>query len=269
MPTSDRYAQIDVALIDPPKRFKRDALDPEKLAELADSMAAEGLHQAIGVIGPDEHGRYECDWGWRRVNAARLLQWPAIEARVFPLGTDPALARASENLQREQLTPVEEARMIQDMLDHGHNVPAVARLFRRTRAWVDARLALLGYPDDVRQAVHDRRLPLAVAEQLAGIDHDGYRAELLGEAERTGATAATAACWATHYQADRERIVGNLLTVQEIAAAREAFVVYHRCEACGDERPYTETRSFRFCARCTGELLDGLHGRPSSPAPSA
>jgi ParB family chromosome partitioning protein len=256
--TTTTYATIAVALIDEPEKPLRDAIDPATLAELADSMAAEGLHQPIGLRGPDPGGRYHVVWGHRRLLAARLLQWRDIPARIFPVDYDPLLAAVSENLQRADLTPVEEARAVQAMLERGHSQASVARLFRRSPGWVNTRLALLDLPSELQAAVHQATLSISVALALAEIDHEDYRRELAAEAHRTGANAATAAVWVAHYKSDRARLLQNRATVQDILEARSKFRVYVPCDACGVDTDYPETRGFRFCGECARGLQRAL-----------
>lgn len=245
---------IPTALIDAPAHALREHIDPEGVAELADSMAAEGLHQPIGVRQTPATGRYEIIWGHRRLLAARLLQWEHIEARVFASTFDPLLAAVSENLQRADLTPVEEANAVQQMLARGHSQASVARMFRRSLGWVHTRLALLQLPSDLQAAVHDGRLAIAIAQALGEIDHEGYRQELIAEAVRTGANGATAGLWVAHYKLDGARLLQNRARVDEVLAAKASFKVYYPCDACGVETPYEGTRALRFCATCAKDF---------------
>jgi ParB/RepB/Spo0J family partition protein len=239
-------------------------MDPATLSNLADDMAANGLLQRIGLIGPSPDGRYEIGWGDRRCAAAKLLRWPAIAAKVYPHGTSPLDVRAAENLQREQLTPIEEALMVKELLDDGAPVPEVMRRFRRSDSWVRERLALLALPDDLRGAIHHGELAVNVAVALAEIDHEEYRRSLVDEAERTGASRRVIDVWVAHYKSDRDRIVQNHLTVAAIVQARAAYVIYYPCDACGVEVEYTTTRAWRLCPRCHGELAAAVHDGGSS-----
>jgi len=260
------YAAVAVALIDEPARPTRDSIDPERLGALADSIAAEGLHQPIGLRGPGPGGRYEVVWGHRRLLAVRLLRWPDIQARVHPWDYDPILARASENFNRENLNPVEEARIVQGYVEQGQPISAIARLLRHSAGWVESRRRLLAAPLDVREAIAAGRIGLGVAELLGEVDHDEYRASLISEAERSGASTATVGVWLAHYHADRERIVVNHLTALEIGQAREAYVIYYACEACRATVDYRETAAMRFCLSCRDELLAGLAGAAAQPS---
>jgi hypothetical protein len=158
------------------------------------------------------------------------------------------------------------------MLGRGHPIAAVARLCRRSEAWVRERLALLDLPADVQEAVQRRELPLSVAVQLARVDHDDYRRELIREAIQTGASARTAAVWVAHYEADRDRILTNRMTVHEIVEARAAYRIYYPCDACGRETPYEDTRAWRLCWDCHAALQQALaaemgHGEAPNGGP--
>lgn len=251
---SDEYQRVPLALIREPGHCLRASIEPGSLGELADSMAAEGLHQPIGVRGPAADGMYEIVWGHRRLLAARLLVWPAIAARVFEPTYDPLLAAVSENLQRTDLTPIDEARAIQRFVDRGQPIVAIARLFRRSPEWIGGRLDLLNLPEDLQRAVESRALPLSVVGALAAIDHEPYRQDLIAEAIRTGASGPTAEVWRAHYLADRDRIVSNQLAVQEIAARRDAWKILVPCDLCEREVEYQDTQSVRVCTPCAREL---------------
>jgi ParB family chromosome partitioning protein len=254
MSANDEYQRVEVALIRGPAHQLRETIDPGPLGELADSMAAEGLHQPLGVRGPDATGGYEVVWGHRRLLAARLLRWDGISARVFPCDYDPLLAAISENLQRADLTPLDEARAVARFVERGQPLVAIARLFRRSEAWIAGRLALLELPEDLQAALSARAVSIAVASALAAIDHAPYRVELLAEAIRTGANASTVDVWRAHYASDRARIISNQLAVAEIAARRDAWRIIVKCDLCDRDSEYQDTQSLRVCTGCGQEL---------------
>jgi len=249
---------IPLGQIAPPSTPSRRGIDPDSLGGLADSMAAEGLHQPIGLRDLGAGAGYELIWGHRRFLAAHLLGWAVIEAKLFPIDYDPDLARVSENLNREELTPIEEAHEVQRFVAKGQSHAAIARLFRVSPSWVAARVHLLTLPLDVQDAIHAGTITLGVGAALGQVDHDGYRRELLDEAARTGATARVAEVWTAHYQADKARIVSNHLTVGEIIEARQNYVIKWACESCHAEVPYPETRAWRFCASCSATIADAV-----------
>ncbi len=250
---------LSLAEIREPESQHRERIDPERLGALADSMGAEGQHQPIGVRAPGEDGLYEIIFGHRRFLAARSLRWPTIEAKVYPRDVNVLLVRASENLQREQLNPVEEAHVVRLYLESGHSRAETARLCRRSTTWVDQRVALLALPADLVDAIREHGLSLAVAHQLADVDHEPYRRQLTYEAVTHGATAASAAVWRQHYLADRDRIVSNTIRIEQIIADREKFRLMYPCDWCDEPTPYEGTRTLRLCVSCNDQLTEAKH----------
>lgn len=256
-----RSATLDLAHIRPPQVAARLSIDGEQLGQLADDIAANGLLQPIGVAGPDDGGEYEIGFGHRRYLAHKLLNRSTIDARVWPAGTPLEDIRSSENYQRAQLSPIEEALDVARRLARGEPRSGIARVLRRSLAWVNGRAALLDLPDELQQLVHEGALSIGVAVELAAIDHEPYRRQLALEAQEHGASVTTARVWRAHYDRDKARIIGNALTVEEVRAARQEFVPYFRCPSCDREVPYTETSAFRFCAPCGAEIDAAITGR--------
>lgn len=266
---------IPLELIDPPLTPSRSAMDPERVGALADDIAANGLLQQLGLTGPGDDGRYRVAYGHRRWMALHLLKWSEVPAKVWPAGTDPDELRVSENNIREQLSPLEEAAEVKRFLDKGIPHSGIARMFRRSAAWVAERLELLELPADLRAAIEEKHVSLAVARILGDVDHADYRGSLIAEAHRTGATAATANVWRAHYLADKERIVENHMMVDQIVEARGAWKIVVPCELCNEDKEYTATRSLRVCHTCL-EALEQLIadaakgygiGSPTVPSP--
>jgi ParB/RepB/Spo0J family partition protein len=258
-------------LIDEPAAPLRETIDPAALGELTDSLATDGLLQPIGLRGPGSDGRYEIVWGHRRYLAARSLGWTTIAARICAPDTSPILARMTENFQRTNLNPREEALAIEALRKDRRPIVEIARLVRRSVSWVEARLELLQWPDDLQAAVAAGTLPLRSAALLAEIDHDEYRKDLVDEAQRTGATAATIGVWIAHYHQDRQRILSNRESVREILERRETFKVMFRCECCEEEYDTQQSVLLRICTDCHRTLEDekqDTRRARNGPAPS-
>lgn len=253
-------ARIDLALVDEPAGALRDSIDPEALGTLVDDIAVNGLLQPCGVRGPSPTGRFMIVWGHRRFLALRALKHVSADFKLFPWSYDPIDAMASENLQRADLNPVEEARLVKRLHESGRSLAQIARTLRRGGQWVRDRLDLLTYPDDVQRAVLDKTLGLGAAAELSQVDHDTYRGELIREAARTGANQVTVGLWVAHYRADRERIVRNDATVEEIVARRETWVIYAPCGSCKHEVDMRTTRTYRFCATCADAVDAAIRG---------
>lgn len=260
------FAQIPYELVDPPEDAHRQSIDAERVGALADDIAANGLLQPPGIRGPSPEGRYRVVWGHRRYLAVGLLRWPALPCKVMPWDYDPLDARTAENFLQERLTPVEEAEIVKRYVERGMPLAAIARATRHSPAWVGARVRLLEWPEDVRQGVQEGNLTLGVAELLAQIDHADYRASLIDEAARVGASVATVGVWLAHYGAERSRIVANHETIAEIASRREQWKIVTPCDYCGVDEAYELTRSFRLCGGCTTELEGAIRLARAAPA---
>lgn len=247
-------AEVAVDQIDEPTAALREAIDPEALGALIDDMAGNGLLQPVGLRGPSTARRYEIVWGHRRLLAARALGWVTIPARICDWTHAPTLARLAENFHRTDLNPREEANAVAALRAEGRAFVEIARLLRRSVAWVETRIELLKWPDDLQDEVARGTLTLRAAALLAEIDHAEYRKDLIDETHRTGASAATISVWLAHYQADRARIITNRETVKEILERRETFRVMFKCECCEEEEDSQNSVLLRVCTRCARTL---------------
>jgi len=247
---------IALDLIDPPLTELRLEYPPDELHTLAKSMASLGLLQPIGLRALPETGRYRRLWGGRRTAAARLLGWTAIPAKVVGPEVPELDAALLENLDRADLTPVEEALALRSAIAAGFPPHALAVRWHRSETWIDQRLDLLTYPDDVRDALHTRRVPLAVAAWLARIDNEPYRAYLLDCAISGGATAAVCRAWVADYEANRPRIIANQVTIDELKARPPSYVLLTECASCNVPVDLALTQTLRICPTCARALLD-------------
>lgn len=256
--------ELPVEWITEPERPHRLQIDAEELHRLADDIAANGLHQRPGVRETENKQRFALIYGHRRLLAFRVLGRPEIPVKVYPAGTDELQVRMAENELRADLNPIEQAHICREFIERGDPVTAIARYWRRSDGWVRGRLALLELPADVQEAMADGVLTPAVAHELARVDNDRYRVSLIAEAANHGCSERTAAAWAAHYLADRERIITNTMTIEQLAARRESFVVKAICEICQQEHDLTRTRALRCCLPCLEAVAAALRQPTSS-----
>ena len=144
---------------------------PETLQELADSIRAQGVVQPIVVRPIAEAGRYEIIAGERRWRAAQLAGLHEIPAVVRDVPDQAAMAMALiENIQREELNPMEEAGALQRLVDefeltHQQAADAVGR----SRAAVSNLLRLLSLHPEVRELVEHGELEMGHARALLAV----------------------------------------------------------------------------------------------------
>lgn len=168
----DALRTVDIDLLQPGKYQPRTDMRPETLNELADSIRAQGVVQPI-VIRPVDNGgdRYEIVAGERRWRAAQIAGLTEIPAVVRDIDDSAAIAMALiENIQREDLNPLEEAnalaRLIEEFeMTHQQAADAVGR----SRASVSNLLRLLELVDEVSGMVEQRILEMGHARALLGL----------------------------------------------------------------------------------------------------
>ena len=162
-------AMLSVAAIEPHPSQPRRHFDDAALDELAASIAARGVIQPI-IVRPLGEGRYQLVAGERRWRAAQRAQLHEIPALIRDLGEREVMALALiENLQRQDLNPVEEARAYHRLAeDEGLTQAEIARMVDKSRSHVANLQRLLALPENVLTMVEDGRLAMGHARALIG-----------------------------------------------------------------------------------------------------
>ncbi|MHA7820613.1 MAG: ParB/RepB/Spo0J family partition protein [Erythrobacter sp.] len=168
-----------VARIEPLPGNPRKHFDEAALDELAASIATRGVIQPI-IVRPKGGGRYQLVAGERRWRAAQKARLHEIPALVRELSDREVMALALiENLQREDLNPVEEARAYQRLSDdEGMTQAEIARMVEKSRSHVANLQRLLGLPGAVLDLVESGRLTMGHARALIGQDDAPELAQL-------------------------------------------------------------------------------------------
>jgi len=162
---------LPVASIDPLPGNPRKHFDETALDELAASIAKRGVIQPI-IVRPRGAGRYQLVAGERRWRAAQKARLHEIPALVRDLDESEVVALALiENLQREDLNPVEEARAYRRLSDNeGMTQADIAAMVEKSRSHVANTQRLLALPEDVLDLVERGKLSMGHARALIGQD---------------------------------------------------------------------------------------------------
>ena len=168
-PAADGLASIPVADIEPLPGQPRTHFDEDALESLASSIESRGVIQPI-IVSPLGGGRYRLVAGERRWRAAQKARLHEIPALVRELDQREVMALALiENLQREDLNPVEEARAYQKLADEdGMTQAEIAKLVDKSRSHVANFQRLLALPDTVLAFLADGSLSMGHARALVG-----------------------------------------------------------------------------------------------------
>ncbi|AKH43341.1 ParB family chromosome partitioning protein [Altererythrobacter atlanticus] len=162
-------ASLAVAAIEPHPEQPRRYFEPEALEELAASIASRGVIQPV-IVRPMKGGRYQLVAGERRWRAAQKAQLHEIPALIRDLEERDVMALALiENIQREDLNPIEEARAYQRLAESEDMTQAeIARLVEKSRSHVANLQRLLALPKTVLDHVESGRLDMGHARALIG-----------------------------------------------------------------------------------------------------
>ncbi len=176
-PTAVREIPIDRIVPNPNQ--PRMTFEEELLNELAASIKEHGVLQPILVRPAGE--RYEIIAGERRWRASKIANRDTVPAIVERFDDATALEIALiENLQREDLSPLDEAVIFKKMTDElGYSIRSLAEKLGKDKGYIENRLRLAGAPDDIRQMVAQRRDTLAAAYELMKLEDRRRRRGLI------------------------------------------------------------------------------------------
>lgn len=177
---------IDVDRIQPNRFQPRVDFNDETIRELRASIKQNGLIQPL-VVRRAQNG-FELVAGERRLRAIRNLGWEKVPAVIRDLSDEAMLVLALvENLQRENLNPVEEALAFQQLIDgFGLTQQAVAKRIGRNRSTIANTLRLLTLPVHVRNLLSAGKLTAGHARAVLAIDDEQGRMKLANEIVKLG-----------------------------------------------------------------------------------
>ena len=184
--THEGIKYIDINNIKPNANQPRKTFDEGKLEELADSIREHGLIQPL-VVRKSTNG-YEIVAGERRWRAARKIGIKKIPAIVRELSDEENMLLAIiENMQREDLDPIEEAEGISQMIEtYGLSEEQVSKSLGKSRPYITNQLRLLKLPEEIRKMVSDGRLSSGHVRALITIDDEEKQIKLAVQAVEQG-----------------------------------------------------------------------------------
>jgi len=176
---------IEVSHIDSNPEQPRLAFDEATLEELAASIREHGVLQPI-LVRPLDDGRYQLIAGERRWRASKIAGHVTIPALVEDIDDDTALEISIiENLQREDISPLDEAAMYDRMIrDHGYSIRKLADKLGKDKGYLENRLRLADAPPEVRELVSLRKDTLSHAYELMKVADPKKRRKLAEQVAR-------------------------------------------------------------------------------------
>ena len=184
MPTGT--TEIAISQLDPNPDQPRRSFDAQALEALAESIRQAGVLQPLLVV--ENGARYRIVAGERRYRAARIAGLQSVPCIVREMSEQERMEAALiENLQREDLNPIEEAAGIRALMEEcGYTQELAAKRVGRSRPAVANLLRLLQLPESIQQMVKDGELSAGHARVLAGIPDESRQLALAERAVRDG-----------------------------------------------------------------------------------
>lgn len=249
---------VSMNLIDRPKEGVRIEINPEKVSELAGSIKEQGLLQPILIRKAGS--RFEIVFGDRRFLAHQELGRKEIRATVTEMSDlECALARATENIARDDLTPVEEAAIYLDLKDNkGLTIEQIGKKMGKTAGTVIRRMQLLKMAPILQQALHAKKISISAAEELAVIKDIASLEYYLECAVEHGATKEVCRMWAKDWndtQRRKETAGGGGSLPQ---APFESKPTYVTCDTCLGAMELGKEVVLRVCPDCAKSIKEAV-----------
>ena len=255
---SMKVRDVLMGLIDRPENLDRLSTDPEYIRELAASIAEVGLLSPI-LLSPRD-GRFEIVAGDCRYQAFLSLGRDTIPAIVQDLDAENvSIMRATENLQRKDLTFIEEARIYRKLHeDHGMSWDQIGKRVGKSPGGVKRKYDLLKMPEVLITAVHERKIGYVVAEELCRLGDSSKIEYYAAFCVDHGATQAIVKDWVKEELSKKRR---EESTVQEGGwgtALSEVKPIYVTCDCCKGPMKLEEVLSLRICKVCGDTIRQNM-----------
>ena len=177
----EHIEQVAIDLIQPNKYQPRTIFSEEKIEELARTIHTHGVIQPIVIRSIDD--KYEIIAGERRYRAMKSLGWKEVPAIIRELDDkETASIALIENLQREELTPIEEAYAYEKLLElHSLTQEALAQRLGKGQSTVANKLRLLKLPDVIQRAIMDKVISERHARALIAVKDSELQLAIFNE----------------------------------------------------------------------------------------
>ena len=263
--TATAETDLDITTVHPSADNHRKTFNDTSLQELAESIREVGVLQAIAVR-PRTAGGYEIIYGERRYRASLLAGAKTIKATIYNITDDEAEDMSlSENLQREEVRPTEEARAFKRLLEKGrYDMYSLVSRFGRSEKYIYTRLKLNELYQPIGELLDNETITISVAEEIStyepNIQKDVYEKHLK-ENSRDNWAGYTLKLFKKYfekcYTTDLEQYKFDKTECKSCvhnAANYNLFAEHNGCGHCTN-RKCLETKNAAFVAKETEKLL--------------
>lgn len=229
---------------------QRVSYEDDDIGAIAASITRVGL--IYPIIVKLEDGKHVLVEGHRRYLAHRMLGRDTINCLIYSKDeVDQREISFAGNFFRKDLSPIELAAAISDAYKHGDlSIEQIAQGFHKKPEWVRRMIAILDWPEDVQQAVHERFLSVSAAHNLALVTDEVYRKFLIDNAVQGGVTARTTASWLQAWRAMQPAEVAITSEPVGIEQSRSPAVPQAPCFCCAQSFDVDQVSHVPICSAC-------------------
>ena len=257
-PLKQTIKNVSLDLIDEPEGILRISIDPDDLSQLAQSISEIGLLQPILLAIKKE--RFEVVFGHRRFLAHKQLDLSEIKSICRQMShKEIGIARATENISRADLTPIEEATTYKNLIEqYGFTLEQVAKKMSKSPGTIKRRMDLLRMPPSLQKAVHNNQISMTVAEELWAIRDESSLDYYLMFAVENGCTREVARAWAKEWKDSQRRDRSPDVVGGGDVSPYEPRPVYVACDICIQPMQIGSETVYRCCPECAKTIKTNL-----------
>lgn len=234
----------------------RSEISPESVEELGRDIKQHGLIQPI-IVRPNGN-RFEVVAGHRRFRASKwagLVAIPCVVREITEGEADDIKVR--ENLYREDINPLDEAKHIHYLIERYHYEPAdLAARLGKSKEYLISRYEILEYPDYLQDALYHKQIGLTAAQWLVRITDENVRREYVRFAISGGITAKRAQAWYQSWTAGSLPREAKDFVASETPTSAGDNGLYFPCVGCGSTAEIRDLEMHYIHPECVRALSD-------------
>jgi ParB family chromosome partitioning protein len=255
---SEQYFDVPLDKIDEPKGRVRLEISDELITELGENIKEQGLFNPILLRAAG--GRFEIVAGHRRFLAFQYLKRKSIPSKVGEMDDlTVALARAAENIFREDISPIEEGAIYLDLSDvHKMSYDQIAKKMRKPASRIRRRMDLMRMPACLQKAIHNKEISSTVGEELWGFGNEAKIEYYLSFAIDNGATKEVVKGWRRDNEREKRVNKESGKEGDSLQNPNEPTKYYVACDICHEALEIGTEETIRACKECHKRIKAAL-----------
>lgn len=260
------FKEISTDLIDDPERPIRKNLTPASVEDLVVSIKQVGIIEPL-VVKP-VNKRYEVIAGHRRLFASKIAKLPIVPCYIRPATKEQTeMLKIHENLYRAEIKPADEAVHFSYMIQKQKLTPVkIAQLISKSPSYVTDRLAILEYPDFLKEALDSGEISFSVAREFARFDDLKQMRQATYYARRGGMTQELARKWVQDHKRSKEQPQLQEQQVINGESGQQEIVHSTKCVYCGKSVKLLEAEVVYMHSACLKEATSPTPTTTPQPA---